>query len=126
MKIEDTLDAFVDGMTVDPHALDAALASAEGRAYLLDTLALRGLMRDEPIETAAPKRQSSWSLLGLARAAVIALAFAGLGYVAGTRTEAPGRVEIPTNAAENVAPPEPTRVIELTPGVNWHESKGGD
>ena len=126
MKIEDTIDAFVDGENVDTASLDTALAVPEGRAYLIDALLLRGLMQDAPAEASSVKHPASWSMLGLARAAVIALAFAGLGYFAGARTESPAHVELPTNAADNIAPPEPTRVIELTPGVNWHESKGGD
>jgi hypothetical protein len=127
MNIEDTIDAFVDGVTVDPRALDTALASPEGRAYLIDTLALRRLMDDEPAAATEAPRKRAWSSLSLARAAVFALAFAGLGYAAGLRTDTPVETVMPTNTAQSLdAPPEPTRVIELKPGVTWHESKGGD
>jgi hypothetical protein len=126
MKIEYTIDAFVDGVTVDPQALDTALASPEGRAYLIDALALRTLMDDEPAAAAETPRKRAWSPLSLARAAVFAVAFAGLGYAAGTKTGAPPAAEAPTNTAQSIDAPEPTRVIELKPGVNWHESKGGD
>ena len=126
MKIEDTIDAFVDGVTVDPQALDTALASPEGRAYLIDALALRRLMDDEPAVATEAPRKPAWSPLSLARAAVFAIAFAGLGYAAGMRTDAPPEPELSTNTAQDVTAPEPTRVIELKPGVTWHESKGGD
>ncbi|MDQ3070254.1 MAG: hypothetical protein M3R55_11070 [Acidobacteriota bacterium] len=126
MNIEDTIDAFVDGVTVDPQALDAALASPDGRAYLIDALALRRLMEDEPQVAAETPRKRSWSPLSLARAAVFAIALVGLGYAAGVRTEGPDEDAIPTNSVQSIAAPEPTRVIELKPGVTWHESKGGD
>jgi hypothetical protein len=126
MKIEDTIDAFVDGITVDPQALDAALASPDGRAYLIDALALRQLMSDAPAEPIASPRGKS-TLLFYARAAVVALGLLGIGYAAGTAGTGPaGDAIVETNSAQSITAPEPTRVIELTPGVNWHESKGGD
>ena len=124
MNIESTIDAFVDGEHVEPAALDAALAAAEGRAYLIDALAIRQLLSDAP-GAAAPNRRRP-ALLFSARAAVIALGLIGLGYLAGARSTTPQDVVIPTSSAQSVAPPEPTRVIELKPGVTWHESKGGD
>jgi hypothetical protein len=124
MTIEDTIDAFLDGETVPPSALDAALAATEGRAYLIDALALRQLMSDAPAAVAPVRRRSP---LFFARAAVAAFALLGLGYVAGARTTPLEQVNVvPTSTAESVAPPEPTRVVELKAGVNWHESKGGD
>ena len=124
MTIEETIDAFVDAETIDAAALDAALASAEGRAYLIDALALRQLMGGRPAEAATPvSRRGTLHLY--ARAAVVAIALVGLGYAAGARVERPAPGSIPATAQISEAP-EPTRVIELTPGVNWHESKGGD
>ena len=124
MNIESTIDAFLDGETVAPAALDAALAAAEGRAYLIDALAIRQLMSDAPAAAAPVRRRSA--LHFSARAAVLALGLVGLGYAVGARSTTPARITMPTRSAQSVALPEPTRVIELRPGVNWHESKGGD
>ena len=123
MNTESTIDAFLDGETVDPAALDAALAAPEGRAYIIDALAIRQLMSDAPAPVAPVRRRPA--LLFSARAAVLALGLVGLGYAVGARTT-PEAIVVPTSSAENVAPPEPTRVIELKTGVNWQESKGGD
>lgn len=120
MTIEDTIDAFVDGETVDTSSLDAALASPEGRAYLIDALALRRLVDSTEPQPAALHRPAS-RLAMLARAAAIAVAFAGLGYAAGLTQDR--RAPEPVSAIQTIAPPEPTRVIELT---DWQESKGGD
>ena len=88
MNIEYTLDAFLDGETVAPAALDAALAAAEGRAYLIDTLAIRQLMSDAPVAVAPVRRRPT--LLFSARAAAFAVGLVGLGYVAGALISTPG------------------------------------
>jgi hypothetical protein len=124
MSIEDTIDAFLDGETVAPAALDVALAAAEGRAYLIDALAIRQLMSDAPAAVAPVRRRPT--LLFSARAAVLAVGLVGLGYAAGARTTTPEAIVVPTSSVESVAPPEPSRVVEFKPGVNWQESKGGD
>ena len=124
MTIETTIDAFVDGETVDAVALEAALASPSGRAYLFDGLALRRLMSTTPDVIAAPV-SSARTLSFYARAVVVAFALVGLGYAAGTRVDR-ATADAPTSTAQLSDAPEPTRVIELKPGVNWHESKGGD
>ena len=124
MNIESTIDAFLDGETVEPAALDAALAAAEGRAYLTDVLAMRQLLSDQPAAVAPVRRRGA--LLSYARAAGVVLALVGLGYAAGARIPPRGPLVVPTRPPQSVAPPEPTRVIALEPGVTWHESKGGD
>lgn len=127
MNIEQAIDAFIDGETVDAPALDAALASAEGRAYLIDALTLRRMMSDTPAAVATPPARKP-ALLFYARAAVVAFGLIGLGYAAGARNGGTpeSTAGAPTPNAQASDAPEPTRVIELTPGVNWHESKGGD
>jgi hypothetical protein len=126
MTIEDTLDAFVDGETVDTSSLEAALASPDGRAYLIDALALRRLVESTQPQLEAP-RAAPVRVLTFAKAAALAIAFTGIGYAAGLRQDAAPAAPPATFAADQTqAPPEPTRIIELTPGVNWHESKGGD
>lgn len=124
MKIEDTIDAFIDGMTVDPHALDAALASVEGRAYLLDALALRGLVTQAPGPAARRSAQhpADWNLATIMRAAVIAITLLGAGYAAGYF--APERRKpVARETTQRAAAPEPTRVIELN---DLRDFKGGD
>jgi hypothetical protein len=82
-------------------------------------------MSDAP-PVAAPLRRRS-SFLFCARAAVLAAALVGLGYAAGARSGTPEPDSSnATNAAVSITAPEPTRVVEFTPGVNWQESKGGD
>ena len=126
MTIEDTLNAFVDGETVDTASLDAALGSPEGRAYLIDTLALRRLVESTQPQLEAPRAQPARVLM-FAKAAALAIAFAGIGYAAGLSQDAAPAAPPATFAADQTqTPPEPTRVIELTPGVNWHETQGGD
>ena len=90
-------------------------------------LTLRRMMSDAPAAIAtAPRRKPA--LLFYARAAVVAIGLLGAGYAAGSRTAATPTVTSapPVRNADAAEAPEPTRVIELTPGVNWHESKGGD
>lgn len=124
MNIEDTIDRFIDGETVDTTALDTALASREGRAYLIDILALRELSAAEPVLAADGKRGRTRVHL-YARAAVIAVGLLGVGYAAGQRRAIEPPAAPPTTASIADAP-EPMRVIELKSGVNWHETKGGD
>ena len=127
MTAEHAIDAFVDGDTVDAGALDAALASVEGRAYLIDALSLRRMMNDAPAGGAIDAPRRARPLHFYARAAAVAIGLLGLGYAAGARDAAVGgdmSVAAATAQAAD-APPEPTRVLELKPGVNWHESKGG-
>ena len=129
MNIEHAIDAFIDGETVDTQALDAALASAEGRAYLFDALALRRLTHDMPADASLapqPAAVRPRTLTFYARAAVVAIGLLGAGYFAGSRDRIVTTIESPTTPAQVEQAPEPTRVIELTPGINWHETKGGD
>jgi hypothetical protein len=124
MNIEQPIDAFIDGEIVDMAALDAALASTEGRAYLFDALALRRLMQDEAAVAVAP-RTPTRTLQFYARAAVVAIGLLGAGYFAGSRDRVV-TIDAPATTAQAEQAPEPTRVIELKPGINWHETKGGD
>ena len=57
----DVIAAFADGEHVEADALKAALADEAGREYLVDVLALRGLVSEAPASRAAaiepPKRR---------------------------------------------------------------------
>ena len=62
----DVIAAFADGEHVEGDALKAALADEAGREYLVDLLALRGLVSEAPAQRAAviepPKRAAAWRL----------------------------------------------------------------
>ena len=118
----EVLSAFIDGEPVAPDALAAALHVPGARDALLDFAALRaGLAADDSRPSPALRRamdgilgrraQPVWRVLR-GFAAVVVLALAALGAVSlGTRSRGPTADE----------PPRATRVIQFTPGVDWHE-----
>jgi hypothetical protein len=79
------IGAFVDGERVDPEALTSALASPEGRQYLVDAVTLRELATERPL----PAASAVWHErrpVSLARWAAVAAAIvvaAASGYLAG-------------------------------------------
>ena len=97
------ISAFLDDEPFDAAELAAALTEPEGRALLIDLVALRHLVQpDEMVEIAAVRpRRSPWRPL-LATAAML-VALAG-GYLIGDRR---GTVDVD-------APPAPTRVVQET------------
>jgi hypothetical protein len=133
-ETHDVVASFVDGEMVDPTRLSTALADAGARAYLIDLLALRGLVRGDA--AVRPARSASSSGHGPGRwwpaAAVIALTSAAAGYLAGAQTAsfqpAPGELSArprPPLATMSVPAPQPTSVIRFEPGVDWEERTGG-
>ncbi len=131
-EIRSTIDAFADGEAVDTGALKEALATPEGRDYLVDVLVLRQLVLHEssPTRSAAvgpipamPSRRW-WP----AAAALAGIGIMG-GYYAGRQT-APAAVlpaaEIAAPLAVPGAAPEPTRVIRLEDSADWTDRSGGD
>ena len=128
----DVVAAFADGELVAGDELEAALADPSGRAYLIDVLALRGLIEERRVVAVTPviggrqpaaKRMSS--LLSIA-----ALVIAGVagGYIAG-RQQNPVTTAVRDagTASAAVAPaPAPTHVIRMENGVNWNEKAGGN
>jgi hypothetical protein len=122
--------AFLDGEDVDARALKDALSDAEGRDYFVDLLVLRRSVQAtfEPrgAVTAVP-RTSRLRALAVAAAVVIAL---GSGYAAGrfavAETREPEMSPVVVEFGQFAPPPapEPTRVIELTPGRNWKDEGG--
>jgi hypothetical protein len=133
----DVIAAFADGEHVEADALKAALANEAGRDYLVDVLALRGLVSEAPAARAVAAepsaRSSSWRLLPVA-----ALLVAGVsgGFAVGRQTT--GRItpepepRAPMVTAQAIPPelripaPEPTRVIKLETGSSWSERSGGN
>jgi hypothetical protein len=100
--IHGVISAFLDDESFDAAELAAALSDPEGRALLIDLVALRSIVQpDEPVATAAGTLRSRWRPL-LATAAML-LALAG-GYVIGDRR----------SVVETPDPPAPTRVVQAT------------
>jgi hypothetical protein len=118
------LDAWVDGEPVSRHEVAALLATDEGRAYVIDVMALRRVMlMDAPVQV--PARPARWR--PVAAAAAILLTSAG-GFFAGqyaTRSN-DERAGVVTAASTPSPAPAPTRVIQFEVGVDWRESSGGN
>jgi hypothetical protein len=112
----EVISAFIDNEPFDQHELAAALATEDGREQLLDLIALRHVVVADLAPESATKTvaRPRWRALAAAAALVVAL---GGGYALGHRIASEAG-----NLAD--APPAPTRVIELTPGVNWQPTKG--
>ena len=125
------VEAFLDGECVDANALKAALAQAGGRDHLIDLLALRaavvgmGPSRWSAVHRASPiTRGFRW----VAAAALVVCSLMA-GYLAGTRTiraaaAQPDVAAVVTLPEPSAAPPAPTKVITLRPGVNWTDVTG--
>ena len=127
-EIHDCIAAFADGEPVDPEGLDRALADAEGRAYLIDLLVLRGLYARRDALPAPDARARNARLRWLpAVAALVVVSVLG-GYVAGRQSgeRVPATPAGPPTAQSEVTAPAPTQVIRLEPGVDWNERGGGD
>ena len=134
----DVIAAFADGEHVDADALKAALADEAGREYLVDVLALRGLVSEAPAaRVVAPETQptaslSSWRWLPIA--AMLVAGVAG-GFAAGrqipvTPPQLPAQLPVVTAQATppelRIPAPAPTRVIKLETGSSWNERSGGN
>src|SRR5262245_59413137 len=131
----EVIGALVDGERVDPASLKTALATDEGRQYLVDLMALRELTGEDAAASDAGTTRAlvpplgrrvfgsrPW-LRGFAAAAALVAAVAG-GYTAGRRaapTPPPTRMTTAPGDAYGVPAPMPTSVIRLEPGVDWHE-----
>lgn len=116
------IDAFVDGERVDAQALKAALATAEGRDYLVDLAAMREMVTGAAPAATPPaaSRRSLWPVL-LAAASLCAMVGAG-SYAMGRRAaghDMTAAVAAPVNRA-----PEPVR--EIAPSsTTWTDTTGG-
>lgn len=115
----DVISAFIDNEPFDPQALANALGDPNGRDLLIDFIALRLVVAADVTEDLRPTRVATRTLRRILAAAAILLALGG-GYAAGHRM-ALGTSRV---TASDAAPP-PTRVIELRPGIEWHQTSGG-
>jgi hypothetical protein len=109
----DAISAFLDNEPFDARALADALADPEGRALLIDLVALRHVVQpDDALVVPAPPRRAAGAVLWVAAAASISLA-AIVGYQVGARRD-----------VGSDAPPPATVVIKAS---NWTDvaSAGG-
>ncbi|HKV99743.1 MAG TPA: hypothetical protein VJN96_07960 [Vicinamibacterales bacterium] len=107
------ISAFLDDEGFDPAHLAAALAAPGGRDLLLDLVALRHLVQDEtasdqPAAAAVRPRMPAARWFALAAGVCLVV---GSSYWLGRRS---------SPADRPVTAPQPTQVIELQEGVNWH------
>jgi hypothetical protein len=117
----EVIAAFVDGERVNPQALDAALATADGRAYLIDLAGLRELVGHERAPMVAAHATAPSRVRGLApwiAAAAMVACLVG-GYAFGWHL-AGAHVRARIAAADRA--PEPTRVVD----VKWQDTNGGN
>jgi hypothetical protein len=131
----DAIGAFVDNEPVEAEELAAALATPDGRNYLIDMLVLRGLIADGGSgltrAAVAPKKAPRYVYWLPAVAAALITVGAGAGFLAGrllathTAPAAPvsDTADITTPA---VVAPAPTHVIRMEKGVDWNERSGGN
>lgn len=123
------VEAFLDGEAVDPRRLRRALDEPAVRDHLVDLLVLReGVRTITPggwTSTHAAPRAKRLRWVAAAAAVLVALS---AGYYTGQRTvaasESPGGETI-VAVESTPAPPPPTQVIKLEPGVNWTEGPAG-
>jgi hypothetical protein len=131
---------FLDGERVDPAALKDALASDEGRQYLVDVVALREMTADRaPAPPVTLTRTIPARVLWIRRAAAAAAAVMCVigAYAAGHRSADAGNdpaagvsppvADRPDAASgRSLSAPSPTSVIRFQPGVDWTETSGGN
>ena len=131
----DVIGAFVDNEPIEAEELAAALATPDGRDYLIDVLVLRGLVTDggSRLTRAAivPKKTSRYVFWLPAVAAALLTIGVGTGFVAGRllSNRAAPVAPVSDNADINtpaVVAPAPTHVIRMEKGVDWNERSGGN
>lgn len=127
----ETLSAWIDGEPCDPAAVDAALETPDGRAFVIEVMALRRVVQVTGETTSRPVsqpvvRRASW--IALAAAAVVCLA-AGYGVARVTEPEAQvpiAGIPVSLDAGDAPSAPAPTHVIRFESGVDWRETAGGN
>lgn len=107
----DVISAFLDNEPFDAPTLVEALADPEGRALLVDLVALRHVVQPaDALAVIAPPRRAAGPAVWVVAAAGISLAAFG-GYQVGVRRN-----------AVSESPPPPTVVIRAS---NWVEVAAG-
>jgi hypothetical protein len=87
----DVIAAFADGEHVEADALKAALANEAGRDYLVDVLALRGLVSEAPAARAVAAEPSARSRLCWSRASPAASRLDARRQAGSLRSQSRGR-----------------------------------
>jgi hypothetical protein len=108
METDSVISAFLDDEPFDPADLARALADPGGRDLLLELVALRTLIREEPVATPVqPPRvsRSKWIAVGFLAASVL--------FGAGAAWLLPPLLR--QRAAD--VPPTPTHVVTFETGV---------
>jgi hypothetical protein len=128
--IIDVIEQFADGEAVSPDALVTALATVEGREHLRGLLQLRALVAATAAvgaRDAAASTPARWpAAFRVAAAAVLTIAAAAGGYVAGAGTFGTATRTASLETAERVQDaPAPTTVIKLDATTGWHDQIGG-
>jgi len=123
------VEAFLDGEAVDPRRLRHALDEPGVRDHLVDLLVLReGVRRITPASWSSSRATTGGTRLRWLAAAAAVLVALSAGYYTGQRTvtasESPGG-ETFVAFESAPAPPNPTQVIKLEPGVNWTNGPAG-
>ena len=131
----DVIGAFVDNEQIEAEELAAALATPDGRDYLIDTLVLRGLVADggsgltrAAIVSKKTPQRVYW--LPAIAAALITIG-AGAGFVAGRLLVNRAAPVAPVSDSADISTPAvvapaPTHVIRMEKGVDWNERSGGN
>jgi hypothetical protein len=110
----EVISAFLDDEPFDPQDLATALADPDGRALLIDVLALRTIVQPtDAMPTAGFIRPTSRFRLRPALAAAAVFLALGTGFVLGERR---------TATAVSQAPP-PTRIVQA--GTSWQAGPSG-
>ncbi len=114
----DIISAFLDNEPVDPDGLASALDDPAARALLVDSVRLRQEVAgaDGPLPaslaTLRPRPIASVAVVRWSAAAALLLLFFLAGWVS------PRPFSPPLDQADS-APPQPTRVENFVPGVDW-------
>jgi hypothetical protein len=123
------VEAFIDGEAVDPRSLRRALDEPGVRDHLVDLLVLReGVRAITPASWTSTHAATGGSRLRWLAAAAAVLVALSAGYYTGQRTVAasePRGGETMVAVESAPAPPTPTQVIKLEPGVNWTDGMAG-
>ena len=122
------VEAFLDGEAVNPGKLRHALDEPGVKDHLVDLLVLReGVRAITPGSWSSSRAATGRGLRWLAAAAAVLVALIA-GYYTGQRTvlaSAPRGGETIVAVESAPAPPKPTQVIRLEPGVNWTDGPAG-
>lgn len=117
---DSAIDALLDGECVDREALRRALEAPGGIEYLVDALSLRQVTRDMGPRTyvAPPAPTRWWRSPGFAAAMLV------VGVMSGFVVARRAMPAVASTQPVNSALPAATKVIPLTPGVNWTTTEG--